>query len=100
MDSLVSGKLSYVLLVGIVDAAILSWLALFWFRRAVRRLMRRTGRATRRQPSRDRPEPGSAPASPAAAPSGPTFAIFEAADDAGRAHREPASASSADDGDS
>ena len=41
MDSLVSGKLSYVLLVGILDAAILSWLALFWFRRAVRRLMRR-----------------------------------------------------------
>ena len=39
MDSLVSGKLSYVLLVGIVDAAILSWLALIWFRRAVRRLM-------------------------------------------------------------
>jgi hypothetical protein len=88
---LVSGKLSYVLLVGIVDAAILSALALFWFRRAVRRLMRhRASDPTAAQPGS--PEPGSAPSSPHAAPSGPTFAIFDAADDAGRAHRESAPA--------
>ncbi len=76
MDSLVSGQLSYVLLVGIVDAAILSWLALVWFRRAVRRLMR--------QQAGDRTATGAAPAEPGLAPSAhdgvpatPTFAVFE-----------------------
>jgi hypothetical protein len=79
VDSLVSGQLSYVLLVGVVDAAILSWLALVWFRRAVRRLMRQRaadGTATA-------PAPGAASMPPDGAPSGPTFAIFEP--DGGRA---------------
>ena len=76
MDSLVSGKLSYVLLVGIVDAAILSWLALVWFRRAVRRLMRqRAGDVTATSAARS--ERGAAPMSPEKAPRVPTFAIFE-----------------------
>ena len=76
MDSLVSGKLSYVLLVGIVDAAILSWLALVWFRRAVRRLMRqRAGDVT--ATSAARAERGPAPMSPDKTPRVPTFAIFE-----------------------
>ena len=76
MDSLVSGKLSYVLLVGIVDAAILSWLALVWFRRAVRRLMRqRAGDVTATSPAPS--ERGAAPMSPEKAPRVPTFAIFE-----------------------
>jgi hypothetical protein len=73
---LVSGQLSYVLLVGIVDAAILSWLALVWYRRAVRRLMRQrasdvtgTGAAP--------PERGAVQKSPDTASSPPTFAIFE-----------------------
>jgi hypothetical protein len=73
---LVSGKLSYVLLVGIVDAAILSWLALVWFRRAVRRLMRqRAGDVTATSPAPS--ERGAAPTSPEKAPRVPTFAIFE-----------------------
>ena len=76
MDSLVSGKLSYVLLVGIVDAAILSWLALVWFRRAVRRLMRqRAGDVTATSAARS--ERGPAPMSPDKTPRVPTFAIFE-----------------------
>ena len=76
MDSLVSGKLSYVLLVGIVDAAILSWLALVWFRRAVRRLMRqRAGDVTATSAARS--ERGPAPMAPDKTPRGPTFAIFE-----------------------
>lgn len=76
MDSLVSGKLSYVLLVGIVDAAILSWLALVWFRRAVRRLMRqRAGDVTATSPAPS--ERRAAPMSPDKAPRVPTFAIFE-----------------------
>jgi len=73
---LVSGKLSYVLLVGIVDAAILSWLALVWFRRAVRRLMRqRAGDVTATSPARS--ARGAAPMSSEKAPRDPTFAIFE-----------------------
>jgi hypothetical protein len=76
VDSLVSGKLSYVLLVGIVDAAILSWLALVWFRRAVRRLMRqRAGDVTATSPAPS--ERRAAPMSPDKAPRVPTFAIFE-----------------------
>jgi hypothetical protein len=72
----VSGKLTYVLLVGIVDAAILSWLALVWYRRAVRRLMRRrVSGATTAGPS---PEDASGAPHPAGSPSSaPTFAIFE-----------------------
>jgi hypothetical protein len=81
---LVSGKLSYVILVGIVDAAILSWLALYWFRRAVRRLMRqRTSNASAAGPGSS--EAGLAPSPRDAAPSAPTFAIFEAGGEAGRA---------------
>ena len=73
---MVSGKLTYVLLVGIVDAAILSWLALVWYRRAVRRLMRRrVSGATTTGPS---PDDASGAARPAvSASSAPTFAIFE-----------------------
>jgi hypothetical protein len=40
MDSLLSGKLAYVILVGILDAAALSWLLLLWYRRSLRTLMR------------------------------------------------------------
>ena len=39
MGSVLPGQLVYVFFVSIVDAAILSWLALLWYRRTVRRLM-------------------------------------------------------------
>lgn len=39
VGGLLSGKLAYVFLISIIDAAILSWLVLLWFRRSVRRLM-------------------------------------------------------------
>jgi hypothetical protein len=72
----VSGKLTYVLLVGIVDAAILSWLALVWYRRAVRRLMRR--RVSSAATAGPGPEDASGAVRPAvSASSAPTFAIFE-----------------------
>jgi hypothetical protein len=76
VDSLVSGQLSYVLLVGIVDAAILSWLALAWYRRAVRRLMRQRA-ADVTETGATPPERAAGPMSPDTAPSAPTFAIFE-----------------------
>lgn len=43
MGGLLSGKLAYVFLISIIDAAILSWLVLLWFRRSVRRLMAADG---------------------------------------------------------
>jgi hypothetical protein len=77
VDSLLSGQLSYILIVGILDAAILSWLALFWFRRAVRRLMRRPAGG----PSPVATGPAESSLAPAPAdgpPATPAFAIFEA----------------------
>ena len=91
MDSLVSGKLSYVLLVGILDAAILSSLALLWFRRSVRRLMRRpAGESPPTEPGST--EPGLAPAPPGAAPAALAFAIYEPGGGASRADHGGASA--------
>jgi hypothetical protein len=88
---LVSGKLSYVLLVGIVDAAILSWLALVWFRRAVRRLMRhRAGDASAGGPGSSEPDP--VPLAHDGAPRAPTFAIFDVASDGSRADHGSAAA--------
>jgi hypothetical protein len=90
VDSLLSGQLSYILIVGILDAAILSWLALFWFRRAVRRLMRRP--AGEPSPAATGPaESGLAPAPDGGPPAAPAFAIFDAGA-AGRRDQGPRSA--------
>ena len=90
VDSLLSGQLSYILIVGILDAAILSWLALFWFRRAVRRLMRRPAGGP--SPAATGPiESGLAPAPAGGPPAAPAFAIFEAGA-AGRRDHGPRSA--------
>lgn len=43
MTDLLPGQLAYVFGVSILDAALLSWLALLWYRRSVRRLMRERG---------------------------------------------------------
>ena len=40
MTQLLSGQLVYIFFVSILDAAVLSWLALLWYRRSVNRLMR------------------------------------------------------------
>lgn len=79
MDGLLSGKLAHVFLVSILDAALLSLLALLWFRRSVQTLMRRRGKSTEvaatdpRQPSVDPAEPGS--------PAELSFALFESAEE-------------------
>lgn len=39
MSSILPGQLIYIFAVSILDAALLSWLALLWYRRSVRRLM-------------------------------------------------------------
>jgi len=72
MSSLLSGKLVYVFLVSILDAAILSLAALWWFRRTVRALMRkRGGREANRQ------ETSEASVGDSSAPEQPCFALFE-----------------------
>ncbi len=43
MTDILPGQLAYVFGVSILDAAFLSWLALLWYRRSVRRLMREGG---------------------------------------------------------
>lgn len=43
MGGLLTGQLAYVFLVAIVDAAVISWIALWWYGRSVRRLMRERG---------------------------------------------------------
>jgi hypothetical protein len=43
MGALLTGQLAYVFLVASLDAALISWVALRWYRRSVRRLMRERG---------------------------------------------------------
>ncbi len=75
MDGLLSGKLTHVFLVSILDATVLALAALLWFRRSVQTLMRRRGTSTEAvatvqdQPSVDRPDPGT--------PTDLSFALFE-----------------------
>ena len=46
MTDILPGQLAYVFGVSILDAAFLSWVALLWYRRSVRRLMRERGPET------------------------------------------------------
>lgn len=78
MNPLLPGELAYVFLVSIVDAILLSWITLVWYRRSVRRLMRVRG-----SESTDRDAPT---LSDAVAPSEPlapgplTFALYDGTD--------------------
>ena len=65
MDDLLSGKLGHFFLVSIVDAALVSLLVFWWYRRSVRTLMGRTGAGA--QPLRDPHSPARSPAPPPAA---------------------------------
>jgi hypothetical protein len=62
------GKLIYVFVVSILDAALLAWLALRWYRRSVRRLMSTRGAAvgpaSPPAEARDRPVPATPPSGP------------------------------------
>ena len=83
MDSLLSGKLVYVFIVSILDAAILSVAALWWFQRTVRALMRQRGGS-----DTHRPEWREQPASKSSTPERPRFAVFEPAQAAKSARPE------------
>ena len=77
MGGLLTGQLAYVFLVAILDAALISWIALGWYRRSVLRLMRERGAPTRATAAVET-APDQAPPSTPAASLGPlTFAVFD-----------------------
>ena len=79
MGDLLPGQLGYTFLVAILDAALLSWLALVWYGRSVRRLMRGTRTADAvAVPTRGAPREADASAFQAV-PATLTFAIYDAA---------------------
>ena len=43
MGGLLTGQLAHVFLIAILDAVLISWIALRWYRRSVQRLMRERG---------------------------------------------------------
>ena len=88
--STLTGELAYVFLVAILDAAVISWIAISWYRRSVLRLMRERGAASGATAS-----VGSAPdqppsSTPAASPGPLTFAVFDVKDAAPRRHSQHA----------
>ena len=80
MGGLLTGQLAHVFLIAILDAILISWIALRWYRRSVQRLMRERGRpagATAAVESApDQPSPPAAAASRAPL----TVALFQAQD--------------------
>jgi len=88
-DGLLAGKLSYVVLVAILDAAVLSWLGLLWYRRSIRSLMRERAGDPRPAPAGPLQSPGPTDLletgpSPGAVPTRPAYALFETAETAAR----------------
>ena len=81
MRGLQTGQLVYVFLVAILDAAVISWIALGWYRRSVRRLMRERGETSSAAAVESVSD--STPPSTTAAPRGPlTAAVFDVQDTA------------------
>jgi hypothetical protein len=77
MGDLLPGQLLYVFFVSIIDAALLSWLMLRWYRRSVRRLM--LGRASGSTAPAASAATGSIPVADAGADQSLGFALFEPA---------------------
>jgi hypothetical protein len=74
-----TGELAHVFLVAILDAALISWIALRWYRRSVRRLMRERGTPAAANAS-TAGSPDEPRAAPAAWPLLLTVALFEEQD--------------------
>jgi hypothetical protein len=83
-----TGELAHVFLVAILDAALISWIALRWYRRSVRRLMRERGTPAAAVPSAA-PWPDRPRSAPAASPIPLTVALFEEHDASGRRRSNP-----------
>ena len=70
MTDILPGQLIYIVGVSILDAALLSWLALLWYRRSVLRLMREVKADTTAPHVESRPRPMLPASTAAAGPSG------------------------------
>jgi hypothetical protein len=77
MGGLLSGKLAYVFLVAILDAAVISWIALRWYRRSVLRLMRERGTPSRAAAAVETAAQQAPPSTPAASLEPLTVALFD-----------------------
>ena len=78
MGGLLTGELANVFLIAILDAAVISWIALRWYRRSVRRLMQQRGSQSATMAPVERAPDQSPPSTPAASPAPLTFAVFDA----------------------
>lgn len=78
MDQL-PGQLAHVFLISILDAALLSWLALLWYRRSVRRLMGGRGSPGAAPATMPTPPPRPSASPGATAPESLSFALFDPA---------------------
>lgn len=76
MNDLLPGQLIYAFSVSILDAGLLSWLALAWYRRSVRRIMREGAQGS---PGTAVASDGPAVAAEASTPASLVFALFEPA---------------------
>lgn len=77
MGGLLSGKLAYVFLVAILDAAVISWIALRWYRRSVLRLMQERGTRSRASAVVETAAHQAPPSTPKAALDPLTVALFD-----------------------
>jgi hypothetical protein len=75
-----TGEFAHVFLVGILDAALISWIALRWYQRSVRRLMRERGGTPAAANASTGASPDEPRSSPAASPIPLTVALFEEQD--------------------
>lgn len=78
MGGLLTGELANVFLIAILDAAVISWIALGWYRRSVRRLMQQRGAESVATTPVDPAPDQSSPSMPAASSRPLTFAVFDA----------------------
>jgi hypothetical protein len=78
VTDILPGQLIYIFGVSILDAALVSWLALLWYRRSVRRLMREGSAGTTAPQVEHSPPPVRRPATAAAAPDGLSLAEEQA----------------------
>lgn len=77
MGGLLTGQLAYVFLVAILDAAVISWIALGWYRGSVRRLMRERGAPSRATAAVETARDDALPSAPAVSLVPLTVALFD-----------------------
>ena len=85
MSDLLPGEIAYFFIIAVLDAALLSWLALRWYRRSVRRLMLRRDTLPGDRPGQDIANPPSPATAGGAVPVELTFVMSDRPGSAGGA---------------